>query len=125
MDNEAILAQLNKLGPSQVRTLIAAGQWPDALKPVAFDWLQEKDREAKRLADAVRLDHLDTAKFARDAAQTAASLARESAAEVAAANAYARQAHKSARTANIVAAIAAAFAFVAILLAIIALLAPR
>jgi hypothetical protein len=125
MDDDGILAQMKKLGPAQVRALIASGKWPDAAQPAALTWLQETDRESQRLAEASLAAQVDVAKYARDAAVSAAAAAHEIASEARLANSLARHASVRATTATIIAATSAAVAIFATLIAIIALLAPR
>ena len=44
-DDPDILARLEKLGPDQIRKLIAGGGWPLANQAAVTSWLAEKDRE--------------------------------------------------------------------------------
>jgi len=55
-DDPDILARLEKLGPDQVRQLLAGGGWPLANQVTVTNWLAEKDREQESEAKIASLE---------------------------------------------------------------------
>jgi len=101
---KGIITQLEKHGVSQVKTLIAAGRWPDNFMPVTLDWLKSKDDEAASFQNASNLEMASAASRAATAAERAATAAE---AQAVSASEQARIAHKALMTARIAAAIGA------------------
>ncbi|MCS4242602.1 hypothetical protein M2418_002128 [Rhizobium sp. BIGb0125] len=101
---KTIIAQLEKQGVSQVKTLIAAGKWPDNFMPATLDWLKSKEDEATSFQSTSHLEMASTASRAATAAERAATAAE---AQAVAAVEQAQIAHKALITARIAAAIGA------------------
>jgi hypothetical protein len=71
-DDEAQLAQLEKLGEAQVRLMISSGGFPTHLNVMALGWLSEKDQESRRRNEASQSSQMRTALSAKKAAWIAA-----------------------------------------------------
>ena len=72
--DDQFIANLERLGPNQVRTLMQSGSLAGPSEPV-IRWLAIKDQEAERLSSAAQALQMRTALSAKKAAWIAATAA--------------------------------------------------
>jgi Mg2+/citrate symporter len=101
----SFVADLEKMGETQVRSLLDRGQISPRFVHVASVWLSDREREAKRRIKASQFEHIEIARRASDAAVRAATAAERAATAVEEQAAEARRANKTANTALTIAII--------------------
>ena len=117
LENDVILARLEQLGPSAVRTMMQTGGFPTGWQVRIVEWLAQKDQEEQRLAASSQVEQMEIARSASTAAERAASAAER------ASMAAERQA-TAAERANTRATIALAIAIISIIVSAIGIWLP-
>ena len=74
-EDAELLAQMQRLGASQVRTLIESGQWPTHFSQRALSWLAREEAGERSRNDASQASQMRVARSANLAAWIAAPAA--------------------------------------------------
>lgn len=112
-ENDPIIARLQQLGPSQIRTLMTSGNLPSGWN-VGFvtEWLTAQEQEERRLSALSQAEQIEIARAASNAAERAAAAAER-------ASVAAERQAVAAERANTRATIALAIAIVSIVATVI------